>query len=128
VLWIKMFPAKCLRGKLHFDFPYTKRGLWYELLLMAGDGDNDGVISYPLEFLAGQLGCSLKVLESFLTALVETKRIKISDGYRIEILNWARYQGYKSPASIQKKEQEAIDKIQGTTGKSHATRGVVVQR
>ena len=92
--WIKMYTAKCLRGSLHFDLPYTRRAIWYELLLMAGDGDNEGVIEYPHSFLASQLGCPVKALAEVLEVLEKTDRITISDN-QIIIRNWNKYQGVK---------------------------------
>ena len=91
MLWIKMYPARCLRGSLRFDLPFTKRGIWYELLLIAGDLDEDGIIDYPIQFIASQLGCPVKVLEEVLTILERTERIT-RNGTEIVILNWFKYQ------------------------------------
>lgn len=94
MLWIKMYPAKCLRGSLRFDLPYQQRGIWYELLLIAGDLDQDGVIDYPVSFIASQLGCPLKALEDIIRKLEETKRINRTSN-QIHILNWRKYQTSK---------------------------------
>ena len=91
MLWIKMSPARCLRGSLRFDLPFTKRGLWYELLLMAGDVDLDGIIDFPIQFIAGQLGCPVKTLEDVLVILEKTNRITRKDN-KIVIVNWFKYQ------------------------------------
>jgi len=106
MLWIKMYPAKCLRGSLHFDIPFNRRGIWYELLLMAGDLDKDGLIDYPLKFVANQLGCPLKVLEEVLAVLEKTERIHLGKG-RILISKWNLYQTIKGKPHVVKKRKKS---------------------
>lgn len=106
MLWIKMYPAKCLRGSLHFDLPISKRACWYELLLMAGDLDSDGIINYPLHFIASQLGCPLKSLEEILTLLERTERIR-REGNKITILKWFEYQSPKTKREPEKQKSRA---------------------
>ena len=116
MLWIKIYPAKCLRGNLHFDLPYHKRGIWYELLLMAGDADNDGLIEYPIGFLASQLGCPLKALEEVLVALERTDRI-VREGNKILISNWHLYQKMKGePHTIKKAKKQRLMPADGPFG------------
>ena len=91
MLWVKMYPAKCLRGSLRFDLPYSRRAIWYELILMAGDSDEGGVINCPVSFIASQLGCPLKVLEETLSVLETTGRISLSIN-KITLLSWQKYQ------------------------------------
>ncbi len=113
MLWIKMYPAKCLRGSLHFDLPLSKRSIWYELLLMAGDLDNDGIIDYPIQFIVSQLGCLRKTLDEVLAILEKTDRIK-RNGNEIVILNWFKYQSpnTKKGAVPKQRTSRAVDETE----------------
>ena len=102
MLWIKMYPAKCLRGNLHFDLPLSKRAIWYELLLMAGDVDLDGIINFPIQFIANQLSCKRKTLEETLSILEKTGRIT-RNGNEIVIINWFKYQSTATKKGIKPK-------------------------
>ncbi len=100
--WMKMYPAKCLRGNLHFDLPLSKRAIWYELLLMAGDLDKDGIIDYPIQFIVSQLGCLRKTLEEVLAILEKTDRIA-RNGNEITIVNWFKYQSPSTKKGVSPK-------------------------
>ncbi len=104
--WIKMYPSKCLRGNLHFDLPLSKRAIWYELLLMAGDLDKDGIIDYPIQFIVSQLGCLRKTLEEVLAILENTARIT-RNGNEIVILNWFRYQSPTTKKGVVPKQRKS---------------------
>ncbi len=104
MLWIKIYPSKCLRGSLHFDLPYQLRGIWYELLLMAGDVDDDGLFEFPISFLASQLGCPVKVLEEVLVTLEKTERI-VRDRNKILITNWHLHQKMKGEPHIIRRDK-----------------------
>ena len=59
--WIKMWVQESLIGTVRFDFTPAERGVWYDLLLLAGNCRMEGVIAagpgrpYPHGWIAGTL-------------------------------------------------------------------------
>lgn len=114
--WIKLWVAESLRGTIRFDFSSEERGVWYDLLIMAGDCREDGYIApgedrgYPLEWIAGALNIPLKLLERVLKKCVDTDRIEMTDK-GVLIKNWTKYQ---SEYDRQKKYRGKDDAIPDT--------------
>ena len=111
--WVKLWTRECLAGTIRFDFTPAERSVWYDLLILAGDCRQDGVIAagqgvpYPHEWIAGTLNIPLKLLETVLVKCKKTDRI-LEDNQGIYITNWARYQSeydrqkpYRPPAKGQ---------------------------
>jgi hypothetical protein len=95
--WIKLWVSESLRGTIRFDFTPEERGVWYDLLALAGDCRQDGIIGasgnhpYPSRWIADTLNISEELLERTLRKCIKTQRIERNrDGLRI--VNWARYQ------------------------------------
>ena len=95
--WIKLWVAESLRGTIRFDFTPAERGVWYDLLALAGDCRQDGLIApgsdeaYPLRWIAGTLNISPSLLQRTLEKCKTYTRIEVN-GHGILILNWNRYQ------------------------------------
>lgn len=95
--WIKIWVAESLRGTMRFDFTPAERGVWYDLLALAGDGRQDGLIApgkdqkYPLRWIAGTLNISPSLLHRTLEKCKTYSRIEVNDN-GIRILNWNKYQ------------------------------------
>ena len=95
--WIKLWVAESLRGTTRFEFTAEERGVWYDLLAMAGDCREDGFIApgqdkgYPLEWIAGTLNIPLELLKRAIDKCVKSGRIEQTlKGLRV--LNWGKYQ------------------------------------
>jgi len=95
--WVKIWVHESLTGTIRFDFTPAERGVWYDLLILAGNCRMDGIIAagpgkpYPYNWIAGTLNVPLELLESTLEKCRLSERIyENNDG--IHILNWHRYQ------------------------------------
>lgn len=95
--WIKLWVAESLRGTSRFDFTPAERGVWYDLLILAGDCRQDGLISpgagvsYPLRWIAVTLNIGPSLLHKTIEKCKKCSRIEENvDGFRI--LNWNKYQ------------------------------------
>jgi hypothetical protein len=82
---------------MRFDFTPAERGVWYDLLVLAGNCRMDGVVAagqgkpYPYSWIAGTLNVPLKLLETTLEKCRVSERIhENNDG--IHIQNWKKYQ------------------------------------
>jgi len=95
--WIKLWVADSLRGTMRFDFTPAERGVWYDLLILAGDCRQEGLISpgenaqYPLKWIAGTLNISTSLLKKTLEKCKTFNRIEVNS-HGIRILNWSKYQ------------------------------------
>lgn len=95
--WIKVWTQECLIGTIRFDFTPEERGVWYDLLVLAGNCRQEGTIAagpgtpYPLAWIAGTLNIPMGLLQATLKKCVKTERISLN-GDGIEILNWQKYQ------------------------------------
>lgn len=95
--WIKMWTRECLSGTIRFDFTPAERSVWYDLIILAGDCRQEGIIAagsgtpYPRGWIAGTLNIDVGLLEKVLDKCEKTGRIT-EDGQGIHIINWTRYQ------------------------------------
>ncbi len=95
--WVKLWVSESLRGTIRFDFTPAERSVWYDLLVLAGDCRQDGLIApgsgvpYPLKWIAGTLNISSTLLKKTLEICKSSERIEIN-GDGIKILNWHKYQ------------------------------------
>ena len=122
--WVKMWVNECLEGSIRFDFTSAERGIWYDLILMAGRCRTPGVISaneqspYPHKYIAGMLNVDIELLESTLVKCKASGRITENDS-GIELVNWGHYQSeYQRQKKYRdKKSEEDPDKyIKGKYG------------
>lgn len=96
-VWIKLWVNECLEGTIRFDFTPAERGVWYDLILLAGRCRVPGVISanettpYPHSYIAGLLNIDLELLEKALEKCKASGRIK-ETRRGIELVNWEHYQ------------------------------------
>ena len=113
--WIKLWVAESLRGTIRFDFTPEERGVWYDLLALAGDCRQEGLIAanenhpYPAKWVAGVLNISEGLLERTLKKCLDSGRIATGDN-GVQIVNWGRYQSEydrQKPYREGKKEREA---------------------
>jgi len=95
--WIKLHTRGCLRGSIRFDMNSAQRGVWYDLLLLAGESRTRGKIqaseglAYPLPYIAGLLRVPEKLLSETLAICGSEGRIQM-DETGITIVNWSEYQ------------------------------------
>jgi len=125
--WVKMWVNECLQGSIRFDFSPAERGVWYDLILLAGNCRVPGVISanettpYPYNYIAGILNIDLALLEKTLEKCKGSGRVKETER-GLELVNWEHYQSEyerQKPYREKKKEQEDPDKyLKGPYGKS----------
>ena len=95
--WIKLWVAESLRGTIRFDFTPEERGIWYDLLALAGDCRQEGLIApgdrigYPRQWIANTLNIPLPLLNQTLKKCIKTKRIE-GTKRGLKIISWAKYQ------------------------------------
>lgn len=109
--WIKMWVQESLTGTLRFDFTPAERGVFYDLMLLAGNCRLDGVIAagvgvpYPHAWIANTLNIQVKLLDDTLRKCTDTGRME-ENGDGIHILNWDKYQSeYERQKPYRNKDQ-----------------------
>lgn len=122
--WVKMWVNECLEGSIRFDFSPAERGVWYDLILLAGRCRVPGIISanqstpYPNSYIAGLLNISIDLLEATLKKCETSGRIrKIDAGF--ELINWEHYQSEfqrQKPYRDAKKSGKKIHRLCPTCG------------
>ena len=95
--WVKLWVTESLTGTIRFDFTSEERGVWYDLLLLAGNCRQEGLIAagsgtpYPKQWIAGTLNIPLELLNATIEKCIETERIA-ENGDGLKIINWEKYQ------------------------------------
>jgi hypothetical protein len=95
--WIKLYINSFLGGSVRYQLTSSERGVWIDLLCLAGISNTPGLISdndnraYPHSFLANRFNIPLRLLESTLDKCKEEGRIK-EDDQGLHIVNWSNYQ------------------------------------
>ena len=112
--WVKIWINESLRGTIRFDLNAAERGVWYDLIVLAGASREPGIIapgpgtSYPTQWIAATLNVPLPLLNTVLQKCVETERIEMN-GHGIKIINWSKYQSeYERQKPYRKKQAEQI--------------------
>jgi len=95
--WVKLHVSGWLHGSIRYQLEPDERGVWADLIAMAGQClargricDNDG-IAYPKQYIANQLNISLELLERTLGKCKKEGRIAEIKGV-IGITHWKEYQ------------------------------------
>lgn len=92
-----MYVNECLEGTIRFDFNAAERGVWYDLIMLAGRCRVSGTISanehtaYPHSYIAGLLNIEVELLEQTLEKCKQSDRV-VEDEKGIHLVNWAHYQ------------------------------------
>ena len=110
--WVKLHITGWLHGSIRWQLTPEERGVWADLIALAGECGNDGQICdndgrpYPLEFIAGQLNISLELLERTIKKCQVEGRIN-NNLDLIAITNWKAYQSeYERQKQYRKKEDK----------------------
>ena len=109
--WVKMWVNECLEGTIRFDFSPAERGVWYDLIMLAGRCRVPGTISanentaYPHSYIAGLLNIDLKLLEKTLEKCKKSGRVT-EDERGIHLLNWDHYQSEYERQKPYRQKQE----------------------
>lgn len=96
--WVKLWVAECLTGTIRWELEPDERGVWYDLLLLAGDCRTAGIISanettpLPRRTIAGRLNIDDELLDRTIKKCVASGRIEIDKKGLIHICSWAKYQ------------------------------------
>lgn len=113
--WIKLWVDESLDGTIRFDFDPAERGVWFDILLLAGRCRQEGLISpghgqaYPHNWIAGRLNISLELLEGVLAKCKTSGRIS-ENSNGIKILNWNKYQSeYERQKPYREKKKGKIE-------------------
>ena len=112
--WIKLWTAESLRGSIRFDLTPAERGVWYDLLALAGESRTPGIIqategvAYPRPWLAQTLNIPLELLDQTLDKLKKTERVELN-GDCIHISNFEYYQARRV------EEEEKVEGRRKTT-------------
>ena len=95
--YFKIFITGWLHGSIRWQLDAEERGTWADLLALAGQCRQDGVIAdndgkpYPREYIAGQLFISRDLLDRTIAKCQAEGRIVDQDGV-LTIVNWKVYQ------------------------------------
>jgi hypothetical protein len=108
--WIRLWVEETLRGTTFKELNCEERGVWFSLLVMAGDGRNLGTVElrdgvgWSVQGLAEYLGTTTEILETTLHRLQNVYKVDIDNHNRIVIKNWDKYQ-----TSYEKRKMVHID-------------------
>ncbi len=96
--FIKWYPKNWLHGSARFDCTSEERGIFLDLVCMANESRNRGVIQanettpYPHKYIAQQINVPVKTLDRCLRKFENQERIHENET-GIHIINFGYYQG-----------------------------------
>ena len=107
--WVKLYITGWLHGSIRYQLEPDERGVWADLIAMAGQClssgricDNDGQ-PYPKQYIANQLNVPIELLERTITKCEKEGRVQDIDGV-IAITHWETYQSeYERQRKYRKK-------------------------
>lgn len=95
--WVKFFVTGWLHGSIRWQLEPDERGVWADLIVLAGECNKDGKIcdndfkAYPRKFLANQLNVTEQLLGQTIVKCIADNRLEDKEGVLI-ITNWNTYQ------------------------------------
>lgn len=95
--WVKLHVTGWLHGSIRWQFTSEERGVWADLIALAGEIGQNGAICdndgrpLPREFIANQLNIKQILLDRVIAKCRHEGRIADTDN-AIELTNWPRYQ------------------------------------
>lgn len=112
--WIKLWIDPCLDGSIRTEFTLEERGLWYELLLIAGKGQGvardkrpgylERKMGLPLTTMeiASRLNVPIDKVNACLPKFLKAEMLKQDNFGTYYVVNWSYYQastnGHKKPS------------------------------
>ncbi len=113
--WLRLWVDEIIKGTTFDELSLSERGLWFSLLLLAGNSLTPGIVEmrkavkYPQETLATLVNCDRKTLQKCLKKLISVGKISLLKDGRLAIVNWSKYQTryekyYKKENDEQKKD------------------------
>ena len=124
--WVRLWVEETLKGTTFQELDVAERGVWFSLLVMAGDSLEPGVVQmrkgvgYTPGYLATFINCEERLLQKALKLLQKVGKIKVTSGSKdgkiyptlpviIEICKWEKYQSrydkYYKGRELEEKEQ-----------------------
>jgi len=111
--WIKLYLTGWLHGSIRWQLEPEERGVWADLICLAGECgktgkicDNDGK-PYPQKYLASMLNIPTELLDRTIEKCKNDERISV-EGDILVITNWKAYQSeYERQKSYRDKEVPA---------------------
>jgi len=95
--WLKLWSREWLEGSIRFDCDSKERGIFTDLLALANESVNRGIIQvneitpFPHSWLASKLNIPLEEFENTLNKFTKQERIRETE-FGIEIINFKFYQ------------------------------------
>ena len=119
--WVKIWVRGWLHGSIRWQLEADERGVWADLIAMAGECGRDGAICdndgrpFPRDFIANQLNIPQELLDRTIAKCRHEGRLDDRDDM-IVITNWKAYQSeYDRVKKYRQKPPEDKDKF--TKGK-----------
>lgn len=94
--WLKFWSKEWLEGSVRFDCTAEERGIFADLLALANESRNRGIIQanetkpFPHHWIAGMLNLSDEVFENALKKFIEQERVEETQ-FGLKIINFAWY-------------------------------------
>lgn len=121
--WIKVFVTGWLHGSIRWQLEPAERGVFIDLLVLAGECGREGEISdndsrpFPLDFLANSLNITRELLDSTIDKCVKEGRLLVKEDVII-VVNWKAYQSeYDRQKQYRQKPEENTDPDKYLQGK-----------
>jgi len=95
--WVKLYITGWLHGSIRWQLDAEERGVWADLIALAGECGKDGRICdnddrpYPRDYIAGQLNIKEELLGATIAKCRADARLDDRDDM-IVITNWKAYQ------------------------------------
>lgn len=121
--WVKLWVTGWLHGSIRWQLDPSERGVWADLLCLAGECGQEGKICdndgrpYPRDFIANQLNIPQALLDQTIAKCKHEGRLDDKDEV-IVITNWQTYQSeYDRVKKYREKPPDDPDKyIKGPYG------------
>lgn len=116
--WHKVFNQEWIGGSIRYELTPAERSVWADFLALAGLSRRQGFIeyaegkAYTEADICKLLNITITLLHSTLDKCIAEGRVTRHPNNTLEVTNWEKYQGSRTPQSKGPREQELKERLQ----------------
>jgi len=119
--WVKFDIDRLLFGTTREELEADERSVWYDLILLAGQANEDGWIIPPVRSLPRILNTSPELLERALAKCIEYGKIEL-DGDRVCVVNFRIYNPQRWERQYYRNDRNLVNSVENSTIEQNSSR------
>jgi len=128
--WVKFDIDRLLFGTTREELTTAQRAIWYDLILLAGQANDDGWIIPPISALPRILKSRRRIVEAAIAKCIECGKLKLDEtGHFVQVRSFTKYNPARWETAYYKDDVGVLeDKVDNSTKLQNSTRNITEER